>query len=86
MLIQDDCEACKQAKEILKESIKSKRLILIDINSEKGLKLAEKFKIDTVPTIINKNDKLQQKCFISKDYSKMYCDDGTEKQLIKKSE
>lgn len=86
MIIQDGCGVCKEAKDLLKESIKQKKIILLDINSEKGSELAERHKIDAVPTIINENNKFQQKCLISKDYAKILCDDGSIKELIKKSE
>jgi len=86
MIVQDGCDACNMAKEILKDNIKNKRLILLDINSKKGAELTEKHKIETVPTIINEKDTFQQKCFLVKDGSKMLCDDGSEKQLIKESE
>jgi hypothetical protein len=86
MIVQNDCGACDLAKELLKEPINKKELIILDVNSEKGLELAEKYKIESIPIIINENDKFQQKCYLSKDGAKMYCDDGTEKELIKKSE
>jgi len=84
MIVQDGCDACNMAKEILKDNIKEKKLILLDINSEKGAELTEKLKIETVPTIINEKDTFQQKCYLVKDGTKMFCDDGTEKQLIEK--
>ena len=86
MIVQDGCEACDMVKEILKDNIKDKKLILLDINSKKGAELTEKHKIETVPIIINVKDTFQQKCYLNGDASKMHCDDGTEKQLIKKKE
>ena len=86
MIVQDGCGVCKEAKEKLKESIKQEKIIVLDIGSEKGAELANKYKISHVPVIINNEDKFQQKCLISKDYDKIFCEDGTEKELIKKSE
>lgn len=86
MLIQDGCGACASAKEILKEPIRNKKLILVDVNTEKGYQLAEKHNIEGVPTIINEKNDFQQKCLLNKTGAKMYCDDGSERQLIKKSE
>lgn len=86
MLVQDGCSACDEAKEILKDDIKQKRIILFDITSKEGSELAEKHNIETVPTIINEKDKFQRKCYISEDYSKMLCENGEVKELIKKKE
>jgi len=86
MLVQDGCGACGMAKDLLKVPINEKKLILVDANSKKGIELSEKHKIMSVPTIINEKDTFQQKCYLSKDGSKMHCDDGTEKQLIFKKE
>jgi len=86
MVIQDDCGACGMAKDLLKVPIKEKKLILVNANSKKGIELSQKHKIETVPTIINEKDTFQQKCYLSKDGSKMYCDDGTDRTLIKKAE
>ena len=86
MLVQDECDACKTATHLLKEPIKQNKIVLVDITSDLGLQLAEKHKVESVPTIINVKDTFQQKCFLNGDASKMHCDDGTEKQLIKKKE
>ena len=88
MIVQDECGACNMAKELLSEPIKQKKLIILNINSEEGMKMAEKHKVETVPTIINEKDELQQKCYLYKDGIKMKCEDGTEKILstTKKSE
>ena len=86
IIVQDGCSACQQAKELFKDEIERKDFIVLDINSEKGMELAKKHKIELVPTIINIKDKLEQKCYISKDDTKIFCDDGTEKELIEKSE
>lgn len=83
MLVQDGCGVCNDAKELLKEPIKENKLIILDIDSEKGAELAEKHGIEDVPTIINEKDMFQQKCFINED-GKIYCEDGTEKELIKR--
>ena len=83
MLIQDGCNVCNEAKELLKDPIKQNKLILLDINSEKGAELVEKHKVELVPTIINEKDMFQQKCFISED-GNIHCEDGSEKELLKK--
>lgn len=83
MLVQDGCGACVEAKELLKNNIKQKRIVVLDIVSEKGLELAEKHNVESVPTIINEKDKFQQKCYLSNDGSKMFCENGEEKELIK---
>lgn len=82
MLVQDGCGACAEAKEILKDSIEQKKIIVVDYASEEGAELAEKHQIETVPTIINEKNDFQQKCFISSEAEKMFCEDGTEKKLI----
>jgi glutaredoxin len=82
MLVQDGCGACAAAKELLKDSIESKKIVLVDATSEKGIELADRHKIETVPTIINEKGDFQQKCFISKDGEKMFCDDGSEKVIL----
>jgi len=84
MIVQDDCGACAMAKELLSEPIKQEKLILLNIKSKEGLELVEKHKIETVPTIINEKDTFQQKCYLYKDGSRMKCEDGTERILIKK--
>ena len=84
MLVQDGCGACVEAKEILKDQIKEKRVIILDAISKKGLELVEKYEVESVPTIINKKDGFEQKCYLSKDADKIFCEDGTEKKLIKK--
>ena len=61
MLVQDGCGVCKDAKELYKEPIKQKKLIILDIGSEKGAELVEKHKVELVPTIINEKDMFQQK-------------------------
>jgi len=81
MIVQDDCGACAIAKELLSEYIEQEKLILLNINSEEGMKMAEKHKIESVPTIINEKDEFQQKCYLYKDGFKMQCEDGTEKVL-----
>lgn len=84
MMVQDGCGVCDYAKKFFKDSIKNKELVLIDADSKKGEELIEKLKIEAVPVIINEKDAFQQKCFISKNGNKMFCDDGTEKEIIKK--
>ncbi len=86
MLVQDGCGACEEAKEILKDDIKQKKIILLDTISEKGAELVEKHNIESIPTIINEKDKFQRKCYISEDYSKMYCENGEVKELKKKDD
>ena len=86
MIVQDDCDACGVAKELLSEPIKQDKLILLNINSKEGLELAEKHEIESVPIIINEKDTFQQKCYINKDGNGMRCEDGTERILTKKSE
>ena len=81
MLVQEGCGACAEAEEMLKESISQKKIILLDATSEKGAELVEKYKVETVPTIINKKDEFEQKCFIGKDGDKMFCENGEEKEL-----
>jgi len=81
MIVQDGCGACEEAKETLKDQIKQKKIVVLDIVSEKGLELAEKHEVETVPTIINGKDKFQQKCYLYSDSNKMFCEDGTEKDL-----
>jgi len=83
MLVQDGCGVCKDAKELYKEPIKQKKLIILDISSEKGAELVEKHKVELVPTIINEKDMFQQKCFISED-GNIHCEDGSEKEIINK--
>lgn len=86
MLVQDGCGACAEAKELFKDAIEKKEIILLDYASEKGLELANRHEVESVPTIINEKDSFQQKCFISKEGERMFCEDGTEKQLLKKSD
>lgn len=86
MLVQDGCGACAEAKELLKDDIKQKRIILFDITSKKGSELAEKHEVESVPTIINEKDNFQQKCYLSNDAVKMFCENGEEKELIKKKD
>ena len=86
MLVQDGCGACAEAKELFKEDIIDKSLVIVDITSEKGMKMVENHDVESVPTIINEKDSFQQKCFISKEGERMFCEDGTEKQLLKKSD
>ena len=86
MLVQDGCGACAEAKELFKKDITDKNLVLVDITSEKGMEMVEKHDVDSVPTIINEKDSFQQKCFISKEGERMFWEDGTEKQLLKKSD
>lgn len=81
MIVQDGCGACDEAKEMLKDQIKEKSVIVLDIVSEKGAELAEKYKVDSTPTIINGKDKFQQKCYLYSNSNKMFCEDGTEKEL-----
>ena len=81
MIVQDGCGACDEAKETLKDQIKQKKIVVLDILSEKGLELAEKHEVETVPTIINGKDKFQQKCYLYSDSNKMFCENGTEKEL-----
>ena len=81
MIVQDGCGACAEAKETLKDQIKQKKIVVLDILSEKGLELAEKHEVETVPTIINGKDKFQQKCYLYSDSNKMFCENGTEKEL-----
>ena len=81
MLIQDGCEACAEAKELFKDAIKKKEMVLLDAASEKGMELADKHEINSVPTIINKKGNIEQICFISSEGESMFCEDGTEKQL-----
>lgn len=81
MIVQDGCGACEEAKETLIDQIKRKSIIVLDILSGKGLELAEKYNIESVPTIINGKDKFQQKCYLYSDSNKMFCEDGTEKEL-----
>nr|BDI55190.1 MAG: thioredoxin-like disulfide oxidoreductase [uncultured archaeon] len=86
MLVQDGCGACSFVAKVLKESIKQNKIILLDVNSKKGAELVEKHEIESVPTIINENNDFQQKCFIGKNVKSMFCENGTEKELIKESE
>ena len=81
MIVQEGCGACAEAKELFKENIEKKTIVVLDITSEKGAELAERNNVETVPTIINEVGEFQQKCFISKEGEKMICEDGTEKRL-----
>ena len=83
MLVQEGCGACDYAKDSLKDPIGQNKIILLDTGSKKGIELVNKHEVDTVPTIINEKDNFQQKCYLNKDGTKMFCDDGTEKNLIK---
>ena len=85
MLVQDGCNVCTEAKELFSEPIKSKKLIILNITSEKGLELAEKHQIETVPTIINIKDDFQKKCFINRDGT-VLCEDNTEIDLNKETD
>jgi len=84
MLVQDGCGACDEAKELLKDDIKRKKIVVFDIMSGKGLELAEKHEVDSVPTFINEKDKFQQKCYLSESGKQFFCEDGTIKELNKK--
>lgn len=83
MLVQDGCNMCDYAKELFKEPIKAKKLIIIDATSEKGSEIVERLEVEAVPVIINEKDDFQQVCLISKDGKKIFCDNGTEKEIIK---
>ena len=86
MLVQDGCGACAEAKEILKDQIKQKKIVILETLSEKGLELVKKYEVESVPTIINNKNGFEQKCYLSKDADKIFCEDGTEKKLIKKED
>ena len=81
MIVQDGCGACAEAKELFKENIENKKLVVLDITSEKGSELAERNNVESVPTIIQEVGKFQQKCFIGKDGKQFFCDDGTIKEF-----
>ena len=82
MLVQDGCGACAMAKKLLEEPIKKGKIKIVNVSTKEGLELAEKHDVRAVPTIINEKGDFQQKCFLSKDGKKMYCDDGSEKKII----
>jgi len=81
MIVQEGCGACAEAKEMFKENIKKKTLVVLDITSEKGSELAERNSVESVPTIIHEVGEFQQKCFIGKDGKQFFCDDGTIKEF-----
>jgi glutaredoxin len=81
MITQEGCGACKQAKELLKDVIASGKIEPVDVKTKKGLKLAQRHNVRATPTIINKNGDLEQKCLLSKDGTKMVCENGEEKKL-----
>ncbi len=81
MLVQNDCGACDEAKELLKEFIKQDKIVLLDTTSDKGSELVEKNKVESVPTIINEKNKFQQKCYLSESGKQFFCEDGTIKEI-----
>lgn len=83
MITQDECGACKLAKNMLKEEIKKGNIIEANIDSVLGQKLLKEFDnsptpIKTTPTLIqeNKVSKAHQVCILSKDADTMKCHDG----------
>jgi glutaredoxin len=81
MITQDGCGACEAAKKMLKDRFKNGKLIDTPVDSELGKKFAKEHNIKAVPTIINENDGNFQKCLLSKDGQKIFCEDGSEKPL-----
>lgn len=86
MIVQDQCGFCKQAEEVLKDPIKNGQIEVIDADSYRGKELVKKFDLDAIPVILEPNDKFDngfQKCYLSEDGKKAYCEDGSQKEMIK---
>lgn len=81
MITQDGCGACAEAEKMLENAIKEGKVKPINVKTKEGYELAEKHNVQATPTLINIDGELEQKCYISKDGTKMYCDDGTKKEI-----
>jgi len=81
LIVQDNCGYCEKAQEILSAKILRGEIEVINANSIRGNELIQKHEIQSTPIMINQKDDLAQKCYLGKDGDKMFCDDGSEKEL-----
>ena len=64
LLVDKRCLGCESVKEMLKEELESGAAVEIDVESEEGKELCEKFGIEEVPAVILDTGKELRKCEI----------------------
>ena len=88
LLTDKRCLGCEAVKEMLKEELESGAAVEIDVESEEGKELCERFGIEEVPTIILDTGKELRKCEIRTEGDDLVieCEEGGESDKEKMGE
>ena len=81
LITQAGCAYCEEAEELLQELIQDKKLEVIPIESPWGARLADKYDIDSTPTIIRREKGEMKKCFVNFEEKVIECEDGSKTKI-----